>query len=112
MKRSAIALGLAAALATPAIAAPESTETVRVELDFEMSDFATEKGARKAYRALRIQANRACRVPTGLRATGYDLDLDCRDALVGSAVASIDAPRLTALHAPQKAEMKLAAKDE
>ncbi len=112
MKRFAIALGLAAVLATPAIAAPESTDIVRVELDFERSDFATEAGTRKAYRLLRIKANRACRVPTGLRATGYDLDLDCRDALVDSAVARINAPRLNALHAPYKAEMKLAAKDD
>jgi|GEM_PF-2768693 len=112
MKRFAIAFGLAAAIAAPAISAPPEPEIVRIQFNFERSDFATEKGTRRAYRQLRIQANRACRVPTGLSASGQDLDLDCRDALVDAAVARIDAPRLTALHTPQVKETTLAAIDD
>ena len=111
MKTLAIAMGLAALTAAPAIAEPETRQTVHMEVDLSRADLTTETGLRAAYRSLRIAANRACRVRNGLRTMGSELDLDCRDALVEAALREINAPQLTALHTPEQSPDQLARRD-
>lgn len=98
MKKLIATLLSGAAMAFAVAPAAMADEDYKFTVDVSRAD--TAAGAEAAYKDIRQEAARLCR-PLRREWTGRSVYLDCRDEIVDAAVAQIDMPLVSALHAPE-----------
>ena len=86
----------AAFVATGAIAAPQTVESVNVS--YAAADLTQPDGAQGLYRRIQRAARMVCREPDIRDLTALSLYQRCYERAVDDAVAKVDATALTALH--------------